>query len=261
MQNTITDRIKKIQKHLGIPVDGLIGPTTLTAIENHLFSKSVLKAVRKNTFLTVSRLGLKKLVSHEISSKSYYKKYLSHPTWPKGQSGVTIGIGYDLGYNSASQIREDWSGKLRDVDVERLTVVSGLKGTVAKQVVSRVKDIEVPLELAEEVFYESTLSRYSKQTQKAFPGAQDLHPDAQAALLSLVYNRGTKMTGSSRKEMAAIVPLVKQQDYAEIAVQIKAMKRLWEGKNLDGLLKRRDDEAKLVRNSDRAYDNEELVNV
>lgn len=260
-QKTIAARIKQIQHHLGVPADGLIGPTTLTAIENNLFSKNILKTIRKNTSLIVSQLGLKKLVAHEISSKTYYKKYLSNPTWPKGQSGVTIGIGYDLGYNSISQIRNDWSGKLAEADVEKLAVVSGLKGTAAKQVIKSIKDIEVPLEAAEQVFYGSTLSRYAKQTQKAYPGAEHLHPDAQAALLSLVYNRGTKMTGSSRKEMATIVPLVKQQDYAGIALQIKEMKRLWEGKNLDGLLKRRDDEAKLVRNASRTYSDEELVNV
>ena len=258
---TITARIKKIQQHLGIQADGLIGPTTLTAIENQLFSKSELKKVRGNTSLTVSKSGLKKLVAHEISSKAYYKKFLSHPTWPQGQSGVTIGIGYDLGYNSVTQIREDWSGKLGEQAVERLTVVSGLKGEAAKQVIGGIKDIEVPLEVAEQVFYESTLPRYAKQTLKAYPEVEKLHPDAQVALLSLVYNRGTKMTGSSRKEMAAIVPLVKQQDYAEIAAQIKALKRLWKGKNLTGLIKRRDDEAKLVINANRAYESDELVYV
>ena len=38
-------------------------------------------------------------------------------------------------------------------------------------------------------------------------------------------------------------------DLQEIADQIRAMKRLWVGKGVDGLLKRRDAEADLVESS------------
>ena len=61
--------------------------------------------------------------------------------------------------------------------------------------------------------------------------------------------------------MAAIKPLVVRQDYAGIAGQFIAMKRLWENKGLDGLLKRRDDEARLLRQSDRNYEASEIVHV
>ena len=67
--------------------------------------------------------------------------------------------------------------------------------------------------------------------------------------------------GESRKEMAEIKPLVEQQNYAGISQQIKSMKRLWEDKGLDGLLKRRDDEAKLIRQSDRTYEESEIVRI
>ncbi len=61
--------------------------------------------------------------------------------------------------------------------------------------------------------------------------------------------------------MAAIKPLVVQQDYAGIAQQIQNMKRLWQGKGLSGLLKRRDDEADMVLSSNRAYAQSELIRV
>ena len=41
--------------------------------------------------------------------QAYTKKYRK-PVWPKGQSGVTIGIGYDVGYASKPQLRADWGG-------------------------------------------------------------------------------------------------------------------------------------------------------
>jgi GH24 family phage-related lysozyme (muramidase) len=47
--------------------------------------------------------------------------------------------------------------------------------------------------------------------------------------------------------MAAIKPLVPKKDYNGIASQIRSMKRLWIGQGLDGLLKRRDEEAKMVQ--------------
>ena len=49
-----------------------------------------------------------------------------------------------------------------------------------------------------------------------------------------------------RKEMRAIRDAVARQDMKDIAAQLRLMKRLWVGKNLDGLLKRRDAEAELV---------------
>jgi len=138
---------------------------------------------------------------------------------------------------------------------------SGLKADKAKKQLHRLKEVTVIFENATAVFSESTLPRYAKSTRKAFPGVEKLHPDAQAALLSLVYNRGTSMSGSRRKEMAAIKPLVVKKNYAGIAQEIKNMKRLWVGKGLDGLLKRRDDEAAMVINSDRDYDKSALIRV
>jgi hypothetical protein len=100
-----TARIKRIQSYLGVPDDGVIGPTTLTALENRLFDRQTQSAAVTSVSLTVSRKGLQQIVQHEISSAFYYRKFLSHPTWSGGSSGITIGIGYDLGYNSGRQIR------------------------------------------------------------------------------------------------------------------------------------------------------------
>jgi len=124
-----------------------------------------------------------------------------------------------------------------------------------------VRSVTVPLESAREVFFKATLPRYALLTKKTYPGVENLHPDAQTALLSLIYNRGASFKGARRREMAAIKELVATADYEGIAQQIRAMKRLWEGSGLSGLLKRRDHEARLVRLSDREYETVELVRV
>lgn len=254
-----SDRIKRIQQYFKLEPDGIIGPATLTAIEDRLFDES--DQSEENHSLIISSVGMQQLVQHEIVSKNYYNKFLKHPIWPGGASGITIGIGYDLGYNRAAQVQRDWLGKVSDADLEKLKKVVGLKADKAKKQLHRVKAVEVAFEKATEVFSDSTLPRYAAATRKAFPGVEKLHADAQAALLSLVYNRGTAMSGSRRKEMAAIKPLVLQQDYDGIAQEMLSMKRLWQGKGLDGLLKRRDDEAALVSQSDRNYKKSELVRV
>jgi GH24 family phage-related lysozyme (muramidase) len=46
--------------------------------------------------------------------------------------------------------------------------------------------------------------------------------------------------------MVNIKDLVVNKDYKGIAKEIRSMKRLWEGKGLDGLLKRREKEANMV---------------
>lgn len=257
----LTARIKRIQSYLGVPDDGVIGPVTLTALENRLFDKQAQVVAVEDVSLTVSRKGLQKIVQHEISSAAYYRKFLSHPTWPGGGSGITIGIGYDLGYNSGRQTRKDWSTNLSEIDLERLVSICGLRGDGARQVLKNVQSVSIPLEAAQRVFYESTLTRSAADTARVYAGVEDLHPNAQAALLSLVYNRGTSLRGSRRREMAAIKELVAKKDYAGIARQIRSMKRLWEDQGLDGLLKRREDEARLVYQTDRSLDETEIVRV
>lgn len=76
-----------------------------------------------------------------------------------------------------------------------------------------------------------------------------LNEDTQGALVSMVFNRGTSLTGDRRREMKAIVNLVKEQDYEGIAEEIEKSKRLWEGVGLDGLVIRREAEADLIRDS------------
>ncbi len=254
-----SERIKHIQKFLELEPDGIIGSATLTAIENRLFDDN--DKTREDYSLLISSTGMAQLVRHEVVSKAYYNRFLKHPIWPGGASGVTIGIGYDLGYNRASQIQRDWSGKMSDADLEKLKKVSGLKADKAKKQLVRLKSINISFENASRIFSESTLPRYAAATRKLYPGVEKLHADAQSALLSLVYNRGSSISGSRRKEMAAIKPLVLQQDYAGIAQQIQSMKRLWQGKGLAGLLKRRDDEADLILSSNRGYAQSELIRV
>jgi GH24 family phage-related lysozyme (muramidase) len=172
--------------------------------------------------------------------------------WPGGASGVTIGRGYDLGYHSLGQFAQDWKRWLKPSDYTRLMLCIGIKGQDAAQRARLVRGVEITTDAADHVFYSSQLPRFIGIARTAFTGFDDLPLDVQGALTSLVFNRGAAMgepgepSWDSRREMRAIRDAVAIGDLLEIARQLRLMKRLWEGKGLNGLIRRREAEAELV---------------
>lgn len=195
----------------------------------------------------ISDKALSLILNYEVGGgESYYNKFLYRPTWPGLNSGVTIGIGYDLGYTNLQSFKAAWTTKISPSNIIRLARTLSVRGRSAKELIPGIKDIKIPWQHALSVFKSNTIPIYTNQTNKAFPGADRLHPDAYGALVSLVFNRGSDLTGSRRIEMARIRSLVPSKDYKSIAFEIRKMKRLWKNAGVDGLLKRREDEAKLV---------------
>jgi GH24 family phage-related lysozyme (muramidase) len=198
----------------------------------------------------ISKKGIDLIIQHEVGGRAYYDKKLQAPIWAGGESGVTIGMGYDLGFNSEKQFMLDWSGVINLNYINALRPTIGIKGPQAKAMLKgEVLNVRIPYNTAYEVFVKSSLPRYYAMTKKIYPNMDLLNEDTQGALVSIVYNRGNKLEGDSRAEMRAIVDLIAKQDYEGIAEQIEKSKRLWEGKGLDGLVTRRESEADLVRDS------------
>jgi len=166
--------------------------------------------------------------------------------WPGGGSGITIGIGYDLGYVTIDQFESDWGPYLSEEWLSRLKAVIGKTGIAAKNRAPLFGDIRISPAHAEAVFFNCSLPLHALRTEHALPGVAELPEDAQGALLSLVFNRGTSMVGERRAEMRAIKEAVPRKALQEIADQLRSMKRLWVGKGLDGLLRRREAEALMV---------------
>lgn len=198
----------------------------------------------------LSKKSIDLIIHFEIGGRSYYEKALQKVTWPGGDSGATIGIGYDLGYNTEKQFLADWSPCLNLNFVNALKPLCGLKKDKAKSMIrGEVLNVRIPYNIAYDVFVKSTLPRFYKATLSIYPEMIHLNEDTQGALVSMVFNRGTSLTGDRRREMKAIVNLVKQKDYEGIAEEIEKSKRLWEGVGLDGLVIRREAEADLIRDS------------
>lgn len=180
----------------------------------------------------------------------YYNKICQFPSWPGGESGVTIGIGYDLGYNNRQQIKLDWGGRVTGNHLAFFLTCSGVKGTMAKKMISAsTRVLNVPYETAIQVFEQVSLPKFTRMTKSIYPNLENLNETTQAVLIGLVYNRGASLQGDRRAEMRELVEHTNNADYAAIADAIHRMKFLWVGKGLDGLVRRREEEAKLVSES------------
>jgi GH24 family phage-related lysozyme (muramidase) len=198
----------------------------------------------------ISKKATDLIIQHEVGGRAYYEKKLQAPIWAGGESGVTIGMGYDLGFNSEKQFMADWSGVINLNYINALRPTIGIKGPQAKAMLKgEILNVRIPYNTAYEVFVKSSLPRYYAMTKKIYPNMDLLNDDTKGALVSVVYNRGNRLEGDSRAEMRAIVDLIATQDYEGIAEQIEKSKRLWEHKNLDGLVTRRESEADLIRES------------
>ena len=203
-----------------------------------------------NIISMLSKKAVDLIIQFEVGGRAFYDKKLQSPIWAGGDSGVTIGMGYDMGYVNEKQFFIDWGNKLTPNFLDPLKKVVGLKGQQAKQMLrGELLQVKISYNIAYEVFVKCSVPKYFKLTKAIYPELESLNEDTQGALVSMVYNRGNKLEGDSRVEMKAIVEMVKNKDYEGIAEEIEKSKRHWEGKGLDGLVVRREAEADLVRDS------------
>ena len=200
--------------------------------------------------------SLKLILEFEVGGgENYYNKFLKNPAWPGEQSGVTIGVGYDLGYVNKSEFSEDWKDLPKET-FDRLYKVVGIKGYNAKNLIRGLKDITIPWDLALKVFNNKTVTKFYNLTRETFPNFDNLPEGAKGGLVSLVFNRGAALEGDRRREMKLIrdgMKLVSNYDQKAltfIANQIRNMKRIWAGGSIEkGMSRRRDAEAKIIEES------------
>jgi hypothetical protein len=190
--------------------------------------------------MNLSTKGIEAIIRWETGGESYYDP---NPEWPGGESGITIGVGWDLGHTHAGETARAWKGRINDAALALLVSVSTHKGTAAQERLPHVRHIAIPWAAALEVFREVTLPTWYLRTLRIYPQVESLPGDCAAALVSLVFNRGASLTGERRAEMARIQELLKAGDHAGIPAQLRAMTRLWP--TVKGLRRRREEEADL----------------
>jgi len=228
------DAVREFQAIRGIPVTGIIDSVTWKGL------RALSEPSRDIPARAVSFIG-----REEVGSRRLYDMS-QRPTWPGGASGVTIGVGYDLGYQTTFDA--DWAGLLIAPQLAALRKWVGLRGQAAAAGPAALVDITIPWNAAWTVFIGRSLPQSVGDTRNAFFRSTDMSRLCFGVLVSLVYNRGTSMTDSvsnpgNRKEMREIRDAVAIGRLSDIPSLLRAMKRLWPEPN--GLRDRREREAKL----------------
>lgn len=192
--------------------------------------------------------GLKLLLDGEVGGgETYYNKHCLHPIVPaagKTLSGITIGIGFDLGQQSVSSFRMAWQDHTQVKDRILLEPACGLRGARAVGYLPKVKTIVILWDAALAQFLQYSVPRYWELAAGTFKGIESAPQSVQEAVLSLVFNRGVLMDGDRRREMRDITLMVETGKWSLIPDRIRSMKRLWPG--VGGLLTRREAEARHI---------------
>ena len=191
--------------------------------------------------------GVTYIAREEVSSPDAYRRKYLRPVLPPEDSGITIGIGYDLRFSSRAKLDQDWGGLLSPAVKDRLARVCGRKGTQA--MLDEVGDIEIPLLPAMQAFVGSIMPEHVGHTRGIYPQLDALPAARRTALISLVFNRGPRLHDDSaadrRREMRQIQAALAQGRFDDVPVQLLAMRRLWDPVTARGLIERREREARL----------------
>jgi hypothetical protein len=196
--------------------------------------------------LSISQRAFNMTVEFEVTNAQTYEERHRRPTWPGDSSGVTIGIGYDVGCATKKQLYSDWQGNIPDAAVSALEKVLGVTGSAAKPLAAKLSSsIDIPWEIAIGVHRDSVIPRWVDVVEQALANCGMVGPDCLGALVSLTCNRGASYSkpGEQYKEMRAIKQHMAALRFSRIPAEMRAMKRLWP--NTPALCDRRDREAKL----------------
>lgn len=174
------------------------------------------------------------IVRFEVGSQARYTARYQGVVCPPGDSGPTVGIGFDGGHQTPETIRRALAGH---PDVERMASV--MPGAIGPErcaaARAQLSGVRVSWETAMRVFQNDTLPEYAARTRRAFgPALANVTPDAQGSAVATVYNRGHSMLGSRNREKRVIRDeCLPAGDEACMAAQYRSMSRLWVGTPLE----------------------------
>lgn len=257
-----------------LKVDGDYGPGTTAAIR---YAQDVAKQMvsgladarlwdflesQPHPFAPLDTNGVAFIALEETGGLAYYQKITRFAHWPGGESGITIGVGYDLRFNKLEDFQKDWGHYLPAATLQELAKDIDKPGSKPRADALKELGIEVPFYAAWQVFVAKTLPNFYQQTQQVYPSLASLPNFCPAVLVSLVYNRGPATKGKNREEMANIQQILAKAEQARqqgktkaevnqlllpVADELLEMKKYWPVTS--GLVKRRQQEANLWRDS------------
>lgn len=199
----------------------------------------------------ISERAINFIVKEEVSSKAYFERHYQRPEWPKGASGITVAIGYDLGYATPEKIKADWGPLVSANMLPSMLLCAGVRGQEAKALLPKVKnDILIGWDEAMKVFRNRDIPQWIAATYRALPNCDLLSPTCLGVIVGLNYNRGVggyTMSGDRYTEMRGIKEAMRTRNFTAIPALLDSMARIWEGTSTSGVAGRRHREADLFR--------------
>jgi len=224
--------VKEAQQLAGLPATGIADAATWAWLESQPEPSDVLPT-EAVTFI----------VNEEVGGRKYYDRHVARPHFPGEASGVTIGVGYDLRFQEPTDFEADWTDILTPAQMTSLRPHLGRKGSTTA--IMAIGDLRIPFAAAWREDKVGAEDLPAPQTARCYGSLDALPPLCRGALVSLVYNRGTDLSGDTRREMSAIKQHIAAGRLDQVAAEFESMKRLWP--NSRGLCKRRDKEAEMWR--------------
>ena len=211
----------------------------------------------EDPFPLLSTDGVAFIAIEETGGLNYYNLHTRWPHFPGYQSGITVGVGYDLRFNTRENFDSTWGPYLDSAHMRELSKDLGVKGSKKRGRELKNMGIDIPFKHAWAVFIASILPRFYRITEGAYPSLDTLPGSCRAVLVSIVFNRGASMNGASRSEMRRIrdilagasSPSIHKQKrkmlLSDVEDEILSMQRLWDAGS--GLVRRRQKEANMWR--------------
>jgi len=188
--------------------------------------------------------GVVFIACEEVDGRDCYDAHTAQPHWPGGDSGITIGVGYDLRFSTAA-FEGDWGGRLGADELAALRPHLGARGSAREA--EALSWIRIPWSVAWQVFIGCSLPTNVDKAGRAYTTFRQLPGLCRSVLVSLVLNRGSRLEDrpgkNTRKEMRAIRDLLLAGDLEQVPDQLLSMQRLWPSSS--GLRGRRAREAAL----------------
>ncbi len=198
---------------------------------------------------SISDKAFDAIIGFEVTSQQRYESRYRRPIWPGGRSGVTIGIGYDLGQQEKATIEKDWKGLISKEMIAAATECAGITGASARDLAKKVAArIDVPWEVALAVHRDKVLPRFIGLVERNLDNVSQLSGDSLGALVSLTFNRGAsyRKIGERYREMRKIrTAMLDKETFKLIPGLIRDMQWIWP--DSEGLKARRRAEADLFQ--------------
>lgn len=163
------------------------------------------------------------------------------PYWPKGESGVTLDPGFDLGYQNEARLKAYYP-ELSTTQIDALSGVLGIKGQAAEDASHQtsISSIRTSKEMALTAM-PIIANKYWQTIIKRFPALinRSAPPCIHTVMLSLAYNRG-----AHNKGLNILTDCINNADWSGISGLVGNMQQTHK---LNSIRKRRRMEAEYIQ--------------